>query len=247
MRTLPLVMMSLAMVSSNAAELNVFAAASLTDALREIAASFDKQTGSRVNLNFGASSLLERQIEEGAPADVFVSADEAKMEELAQKGLIKPETRKDLLGNSLVVVVANDSRLTIEAPEDLLRPEIRKLALADPKAVPAGIYAQKFLERANLFEKLRARIIPTENVRAALAAVEAGNADAAVVYKTDAAISKRVRVAWSVPPGQAPPIVYPVAVLRETRQPQLAAGFVRFLQSPDARAIFTRFGFVVKN
>lgn len=230
-----------------AAELHIFAAASLTDAMKEIGSSFEKQTGHRVIFNFGASSLLERQIEEGAPADVFLSADEAKMDQLQKKGLIDEASRKDLLGNSLVIITATDSSLTIQSPRDLLQPGCRKIALADPQAVPAGIYAKKFLEGMQLFDQLRDRIVPTENVRAALAAVEAGNADVAFVYKTDAAISKRVRVAWSVPEGETPPIRYPVAVVRETKQAALAQEFVKYLESAAGGAVFERFGFVVKH
>jgi molybdate transport system substrate-binding protein len=230
-----------------AADLHVFAAASLTDAMREIAVNFENQTGTHVSLNLGASSLLERQIEAGALADVFFSADDAKMEELARKGLIDSATRKDLLGNSLVIVIAANVRPTIKVPGDLLRPEVRRIAVADPQAVPAGIYARTFLERVSLFEKLRSRLVPTENVRAALAAVEAGSVDAAFVYKTDAAISKRVQVALAVPGDDVPAITYPVAVLRGTKHPANAAEFVHYLQSKSAGAVFTSFGFVVKS
>jgi molybdate transport system substrate-binding protein len=245
-RKLLAIMMVLPLFHSAAAELHLFAAASLSDALKEIDAGFEKTSGHHVSANFAASSLLARQIEEGAPADVFVSADEAKMDQLQEKGLIDPSSRRDLLGNSLVIVIAADSRLTITAPQDLLQPPFRRIALADPQAVPAGIYAREFLQRVQLFDQLRARIVPTENVRAALAAVAAGNADAAFVYKTDAAISKRVRVAYAVPQNETPAIRYVVAIMGEAKEPALAREFVRYLQSPAAAAVFERFGFVVK-
>ena len=245
MRKLLLAMIVLPLLHASASDLHVFAASSLTDAMKEIVARFEKESGRHATLNFGGSSLLARQIEEGAPADVFVAADEAKMDQLQKSNLIDEASRKDLLGNSLVIVTAVDSSLTITSPKDLLRPEFRKIALADPQVVPAGIYAREFLARAHLAEPLRGRVVPTDNVRAALAAVEAGNADAAFVYKTDAAISKRVRVIYDVPEKDAPEIRYPVAILRETKERAAAEQFVRYLQSPAATAVFVRYGFVV--
>jgi len=231
----------------SAADLHVFAAASLTDAMQEIGAGFEKQTGIHVSPNFGASSLLARQIEEGAPADVFLSADEAKMDQLQKRGLIDPTSRKDLLGNSLVIVAPTDSSLTISTPADLLKPEIGKIALADPAAVPAGIYARQLLTHETLWEKLKTKVVPTENVRAALAAVEAGNAEAAFVYKTDAAISKRVRVVYAVPEKDSRAIRYPVAIVKETKSRAAAAQFIVYLQSAASTAVFERFGFVVRH
>ena len=246
MRKLLLVMIALPLLHTSAADLHVFAAASLTDVMKEIGAGFEAESGLRTSLNFGASSLLARQIEEGAPADVFISADEAKMDQLQKSNLLDVASRKDLLGNSLVLVAAAGSSLTINSPRDLLRAEFRKIALADPQVVPAGIYARDFLARIQLLEPLRARIVPTDNVRAALAAVEAGNADAAFVYKTDAAISKRVHLIYAVPEKEAPEIRYPVAILRETKKHAAAEQFVRYLESDAARAVFGRAGFIVR-
>lgn len=230
-----------------AADLHVFAAASLTDAMKQIGAGFEKQSGIHVSFNFGASNLLARQIEESAPADVFVSADEAKMDQLQKDGLIDPTSRRDLLGNSLVIVAPADSSLTIATTADLLKPEIRKIALADPAAVPAGIYAREFLTHEALWEKLKSKVVPTENVRAALAAVEAGNVDAAFVYKTDAGISKKVRVVYAVPEKAAPAIRYPTAILKGSKNRAAAEQFEHYLQSRPAAEVFERFGFVVKH
>ena len=231
---------------TSAADLHVFAAASLTDAMKAIGEHFQKQSGVRVSFNFGASSLLARQIEEGAPADIFVSADEAKMDQLQKDGLIDSGTG-DLLGNSLVIVAPADSSLTIGTTADLLKPEIRKIALADPAAVPAGIYAREFLTHEALWEKLKAKVVPTENVRAALAAVESGNVDAAFVYKTDAAISHRVRIIHAVQEKDAPAISYPIAVLKESKNRGAAEQFEHYLQSPPATEVFERSGFVMKH
>jgi molybdate transport system substrate-binding protein len=146
----------------------------------------------------------------------------------------------------LVVVAPLDFGLTMKEAGDLRHANFRKIALADPQSVPAGIYARKFLEQVHLADEFRSKIVPTENVRAALAAVEAGNADAAFVYKTDAAISKKVRVIFSVPPGEAPSIRYPVAVVRETKQHDAAIAFVKHLESTAARDVFIRYGFIVE-
>jgi molybdate transport system substrate-binding protein len=226
-----------------AVEIQVAAAASLTDALKEIATAYTAATGDKPIFNLGASSVLARQIEEGAPADVFLSADEAKMDALAAKNLIASNTRRVLLRNSLVVVVAADSPLKIDAPAALAGDAIKRLALGEPQTVPAGIYAREFLTRLGLWEKVRARVLPCDNVRAALAAVEAGNAEAGIVYKTDAGISKKVRVAYEVPAAQSPDIAYPGAVTSAAKQPEAARKFLDYLASDAARRVFVRFGF----
>ena len=240
-----LVLLGMAL-SVRAAEVNVFAAASLTDALRQIATAYEKQSGDKIIFNFGASSTLARQIEAGAPADIFFSADEAKMDALEKKGLIDPATRKSRLGNSLVVVVPADSTLSIQSARDLTNASVERIALADPKAVPAGVYAKVWLEQQHLWSAVETKIVPTENVRAALAAVESGNVEAGIVYKTDAGISKKVKVAYQVPLEDAPEIIYPLALLKETRQPQAAQKFLQYLESADASNVFEKFGFSIR-
>src|SRR6266403_1679936 len=150
------VIVSLAAANLYAVQLTVFAAASLTDSLREIAVGYEKQSDAKIVFNFGASSTLARQIEEGAPADIFFSADEAKMDGLEQKGLILKETRKSRLSNSLVIVVAAEGGAAIESPKDLATDKVKRLALAEPKTVPAGIYAREYLEKQNLWPAVRA-------------------------------------------------------------------------------------------
>ncbi|HYN22816.1 MAG TPA: molybdate ABC transporter substrate-binding protein, partial [Thermoanaerobaculia bacterium] len=195
-----LILMALALTGAPgaAAELQVFAAASLTEALREIAPEYEKATGDKIVLSLGASSTLARQIQEGAPADLFLSADEAKMDGLEKRKLLLAGTRRSVLSNTLVVVVPSDSTLKIAGPADLAAPSIRALALAEPQSVPAGIYAKEYLRKKGLWSKVIDRVIPTENVRAALAAVESGNVDAGIVYKTDAGISRKVKIAYEV-------------------------------------------------
>jgi molybdate transport system substrate-binding protein len=233
-------------VAAPAPELTVFAAASLTESLQEIGAAYEKAGGPHVAFNFGASSTLARQIAEGAPADVFFSADEAKMDGLAHHGLVIADTRRSPLSNSLVFVVAADSSLRIASPRDLLGPKVRVVALAEPQSVPAGIYAKEYLRSVGVWSDMIDKVVPTENVRGALAAVEAGNADAAIVYKTDAAISSKVKVALEVAPADGPKISYPVAVL--THAPQLAEArrFIDYLTSAPALEVFRNHGFIVQ-
>lgn len=230
-----------------AAELVVHAAASLTDALQEIAAAYQAESGDRVHLNLGASSLLARQIEKGAPGDVFLSADEAQMDALEKKSLLTAGTRRSLLSNTLVIVVPLHTQTQPENAVDLTKPAFQKLALAETQTVPAGIYAREYLKQRGLWEKLKDRVIPNENVRAALAAVESGNVDAAIVYKTDALLSKRAKIAAEIPAAEAPGISYPLAVLRSSREPERARKFANYLTSATAKEIFVKFGFLPAN
>lgn len=232
-------------VLAHAAELSVFAAASLKDALAEIGAAYEKESGDKVVFNFGASNALARQIEQGAPADVFFSADEAKVDALEKKGLLLPETRRSVLTNTLVIVVAADAGAAPKSAADLAKPEFRKLALAETATVPAGIYARGYLEKLGLWTAVKDKVVPTENVRAALAAVEAGNCGAGIVYKTDALISKRVKVAVEIPATEGPRISYPLAVVKDSKQPEPAKKFAGHLAGPAARAVFEKFGFGV--
>jgi len=248
LHSLKLFTVSLALVASaslHAAEITVFAAASLTDSLKEIAAAYEKTSGDKIVFNLGASSTLARQIEEGAPADIFFSADEAKMDGLEKNNRIVKATRKSRLGNSLVVVVAADRSLQIHSASALTNSSVKKIALAETKSVPAGIYAKAWLEKQQLWTAIEPKVVPTENVRAALAAVESGNVEAGVVYKTDAGISKKVKVAYEVPAKDAPAISYPMALVNESRQPDAAKKFLEYLNSTTATGVFQKFGFTV--
>lgn len=232
-------------ISCSAAELTVHAAASLSDAMKEIGVAYEKESGDKLQFNFGASNMLERQIEEGAPADVFLSADEAKMDALEKKGLLLAGTRRSLLSNSLVIVVAADSTALPKSAADLAQPECKKIALAETRSVPAGIYARAYLETLGLWDSVSEKIVPTENVRAALAAVESGNVDAGIVYKTDALISKKVKVAVEISGADAPKISYPVGVVKSSKDPECARKFMEYLAGPAARSVFEKFGFIV--
>jgi len=234
-----------AAVPATAAEVTVFAAASLTDALKEIGAAYESTSGDKAVFNFGASSLLARQIQEGAPADLFFSADEAKMDGLEKRGLVAKGTRHSLLSNTLVVVVPADSSLTIASPADLATSKVRVLALAEPQSVPAGIYAKEWLKAQKLWSRVIDKVVPTENVRAALAGVESGNADAGIVYKTDAGISKKVKIAYEVPAASGPKISYPLAVIADSKHQEAARKLLAYLESSAALDVFRRYGFIV--
>lgn len=244
MTTLVFTLMSLLGVTVHAAQLTVHAATSLIDALKEIAPTYEKESGDKLQFNFGASSALARQIEEGAPADVFFSADEAKVDSLDKKGLLISGTRHSLLSNLLVIVVPADATVTPKSAADLARPEVKRLALAETLTVPAGIYAREYLEKLGLWETIKEKVIPTENVRATLAAVGSGNVNAGIVYRTDALISGKVKVAVEVAATEGPKISYPVAVVKASREPERAKKFAEYLAGPAARLVFEKFGFI---
>lgn len=236
----------LTFIHASAADITVYAAASLTDVLQELASLYGKQADDKLLFNFNASSVLARQIQEGAPADLFFSADEAKMDVLEKAGLLAPGTREDLLGNTLVIVVPSDSTLRITAAADLTKPEVKKIAVAEPSSVPVGLYTKAYFAQLGLWDKIVTKIVPTENVRASLAAVESGNVEAGTVYRTDALISKKVKIAYAVPPNEGPKITYPVAVLKESRNFDAAKKLLAFLGGPEARALFEKYGFSVQ-
>ena len=235
----------LAAHSTQAAELRVSAASSLTDALRELGPLYEQQSGDHLVFNFGASSTLARQIMEGAPADVFISADEAKMNQLDQGGYLERDTRRSILSNTLVIIVPSDSKFVLKGPADLASAKVKTLAVAEPQSVPAGIYARQYLRSVHLWDRLLPKIVPTENVRAALAAVEAGNAEAGIVYRTDALISRSVKIAIEIPAAEGPKISYPAAVVGESKVKEQAKQFVQFLQTDQAREVFRKYGFLL--
>jgi molybdate transport system substrate-binding protein len=234
----PLTLLGMSLLA-RADEIRVAAAASLAEAVTEVCKAYEAEHGSKATPVFAGSNVLARQIEEGAPVDVFISADEATMEKVLKAKLVKEPV--PLLTNSLVVVVPEDSTAKIGAAADL--GGLKRIAIGDPAAVPAGVYAKAWLTKAGLWEQIGPKCVANENVRAALAAVESGNVDAAIVYKTDAAISKKAKVAWTVPAGDAPTIVYPVAVCSATKHAEEAERFAAYLKSEKAAAVLKARGF----
>lgn len=231
--------------TARAQEVVVSAAASLKDVLTTLEPLCLQQTGVKLSPNFGASGVLARQIQAGAPVDLFISADDATMTGLEKAGLLAPGTRTPLLGNALVFVEPVASTLKIDGPAALEQPGVKRIAAGDPKTVPAGHYAQLYLQQAKVWEAVKDKIVPLDNVRTVLAATAAGNADVGIVYRTDAATETRVRVTWTVTAGQGPVIDYPVAVLKNAPAPAVAAKVREFLLGATARAVFTKYGFTL--
>lgn len=227
----------------------VFAAASLTDAMRNISALWVAQGHPAPTLSFASSSVLAKQVEQGAPADLFISADLKWMDWLANRHLIRTDSRETLLGNSLVLVERSNALkpVTIAPGLDLvgiIGPGGR-LAVGDPASVPAGIYARQALTKLGLWNSVSARLAPAENVRAALLLVERGEAPLGIVYATDAAASKGVRVVGTFPEATHPPVSYPFALLTRGDTPE-ARALLAFLTGPEAAPVYKRLGFSVK-
>lgn len=223
----------------------VLAAASLQESLTAAADAWAAQGHSRPTISFAASSALARQIEAGAPADLFISADEEWMDYVALKALLRPATRVSFLTNQLILIAPRDSRIALRlAPGVPLARALgdRRLAIADPAAVPAGRYAKAALTSLGAWPSVEPKLARTENVRAALALVERGEAPLGIVYATDARASTKVRVVGQFSAASHPPISYPVALLATAASPD-AEPFRRFLISSPGRAIFRRFGF----
>jgi molybdate transport system substrate-binding protein len=225
------------------AVVTVSAAISLTDALESVAREFARAGGGAVRFNFAGSNVLSRQIVTGAPIDLFISADEAQMDVAGRAGAIDESTRIALLGNALAIVCA-PAGPAIDNVRSLLNENVRRVAIGDPDAVPAGVYARLYLQRLGLWEPLRPKLVPVANVRGALTAVENGAADAAITYRTDAVGAKGVRVAVVISGDGAPRIVYPAAILARAPNRAGAARFLEFLRGAAASAIFASYKFV---
>jgi molybdate transport system substrate-binding protein len=222
----------------------VFAAASTTNAINEIKQQFVKQSGIDVQTSYAASAPLAQQIVNGADADIFISADTKWADYLAEKHLVAQ--RRDALGNRLVIVVPNDSKPDIKNPEDLIVKSIEHIAIGEPDSVPAGKYAKQALIKLELWEKLKEKIVPAQDVRQALTFVETGAAEAGIVYATDAAISKKVKVAVEISENLTGPIRYPIVLLAQGKGKPEAELFFRRLISPEAVKIFKKYGFIIQ-
>ena len=231
---------------SNAQEqITVFAAASLKNALDDIDTAFTKATGVKVTASYEASSALARQIEQAAPADVFISADLRWMDYVAERKLIKPETRANLLGNKLVLIAPKDSKIdkiSIGPGFDLAKlAGDGRIAVADVKAVPAGLYAKAALEKLGSWAAAEPKLAQAENVRATLAFVARGETPVGIVYETDAKIEPKVKIIGVFPDDSYPPVTYPVAAVATAKS--AATRYVDFLRSNAAKTIFERYGF----
>jgi molybdate transport system permease protein len=230
--------------ASTAEPITVMAAASLADALPEIGDAFEQANGPAVQCDFASSGILMAKIEAGARPDLFIAASSVEMDQLQFAGRVKADDRRDLLRNRLVCVVPRTSTASISSPADLEGPSMRRIAIGDPAHVPAGRYAREALLRLGLWERLRPRIVPSADVRAALAQAESGAVDAAIVYRTDAAVvADDVRTAFEFSESSHAPIRYPAACLAGAPHPGAARAFLDFLTSAPASAVFSSYGF----
>ncbi|HUJ39487.1 MAG TPA: molybdate ABC transporter substrate-binding protein [Candidatus Acidoferrales bacterium] len=224
-------------------QITVAAAISMKDALEALAAEFSARPGApKAVLTFGASGILEKQIEEGAPVDVFLSAAPAQMNTLEQKSLLLEGTRRNVAGNRLVLVVPAGTTMVRDV-EDLKKPQVRTIAIGETRSVPAGQYAAEALRNLKLFDALSPKFVFAQNVRAVLAYVADRDADAGFVYETDAKISDKVAIACALPASSYAPVVYPAAVIRNSQNAAGAKAFLEFLASAEARAILQKYGF----
>ncbi len=224
--------------------LTVSAAASLQDALEAVDPLFEQTHPTiQVDYNFASSGALQRQIEQGAPVDVFFSAAAKQMDALAEKNLIFPETRRNLVANRLVLIAPGNSDLDLNRLDHLKENRVRKISVGEFRSTPVGQYAEEAFQNLGLLEELRPKFVFGNNVRSVLAAVESGNVDAGLVYATDAKLSNLVKSAAIAPIGTHSAIVYPIAVLTTSAQVEAAATYIDFLTDSRAQAVFEKFGF----
>lgn len=223
--------------------LTISAAASLKDAMEEIKEAYCKDNiNVTITYNFGSSGTLQQQIEQGAEVDLFISAAAKQMDALQEKALIVEETRKDLLGNRIVLVIPEDSA-AVTTFEDLTGEKVQKVALGEPKSVPAGKYGAEALTKMNLLDAVSPKAVYGKDVKEVLTWVETGNADAGIVYKTDAKVSSKVKIVSEIPEEYHTPIVYPAAVIKSSKNEAAAKEFINFLCSSEAKPIFEKYGF----
>jgi molybdate transport system substrate-binding protein len=228
------------------ADLTVSAAISLKDALDEVRTLYISQNP-RVSLamNYGASGTLQLQIEQGAPVDVFLSAAPKQMDALAAKSLLLDGARKDLLRNEVVLIVPKNSTSKISSFQDLARGDVKQVALGEPVTVPAGQYAKQVLTSLGIYDAVNAKAVLAKDVRQVLTYVETGNVDAGIVYSTDALSSSKVKVVATAPATSHDPVIYPVAVIKDSKNAAAARAFLDFLSGAQANVIFKKYGFTL--
>jgi len=227
-----------------AAKLNLSAASSLTDALKEVNTLYtQKNTNLIITPNFASSGTLQKQIEQGAPADVFISAAASQMDALEKQVLIVTDSRNNLLNNKVVLVVPDDSTLGITSFQDLTEDSVKKIGIGDPKSVPAGTYGQQAFDQLGITARIQSKLALGSDVRQVLSYVESGDVDAGIVYLTDAKTSSRVKVVANAPADINTKVVYPVAVIKSSKNQDAAKKYIDFLFSDQAKTVFEKYGF----
>lgn len=228
-------------------EIIVSAAASLTDAMNELIVAYQKVAPDiKVTPTYGSSGSLQKQIEQGAPADLFFSAAPKQMNTLQQQGLIVAETRVDLLENSVVLIVPKGNKSGLSKFEELATTKVKQIALGEPSSVPVGQYSEDIFKNLSLLDAVKGKVVYAKDVRQVLTYVELGEVDAGIVYATDAAISTKVDVVAIAAAGSHAPIVYPAAIVKASANAKAAGAFLQWLKSPTAKAVFQKYGFVAK-
>lgn len=227
--------------------LTVSAASSLTDALKQVDSLYMKENPNvTVTANFGGSGALQKQIENGAPVDLFLSAAAQQMDALQKEQLLLDGTRKDLLGNKVVLVVPEDSTLGLTDFKDLAGASVKKVAIGEPKSVPCGMYAEEVFTADGIAAQVKSKLVEGSDVRMVLSYVESGNVDAGVVFQTDANTSTKVKVVAQAPDAINATVVYPVAIIKASKNAAAAQAYENFLSGSEAQAIFEKAGFSAK-
>lgn len=230
--------------NSDAKEIHVAAAASLTDAMKEISAIYEKENpGTKIIFNFGSSGALQQAIENGGGSDLFFSAAQKQMDALEKSENILPETRKNLIENEIVLIVPNDSDKNIQNFSDLTQENIQHIALGEPKGVPVGQYSEEIFKNLNILDAVKEKSVYGSDVRQVLAWVESGEADCGVVYSTDAKISDKIKIVATAPENSHKTVIYPAAVIKDSKNIDEAKKFLDFTSSDTAKKIFEKYGF----
>ncbi len=228
-------------------ELNISAAVSMKDALTEIQANYQKKNPNvKLVYNLGASGTLQKQIEQGAPADIFISAAPKQMDDLEAKNMVNKATRRNLVENKLVLVVPENSTLGLSKFEDITNAKVQKFSMGETATVPAGQYGQQVLQKLGLWDRVKEKAVFAKDVRTVLTYVSTGNVEAGIVYKTDAVSpGAKVKIVASAPEGSHQPILYPIAILNGAKQGKAAEEFLAYLAGPEAKAVFEKRGFTM--
>ncbi|AFY59104.1 molybdenum ABC transporter, periplasmic molybdate-binding protein [Rivularia sp. PCC 7116] len=233
--------------NSQAIELTVSAAASMQDALKEVAKVYQEEyPNTKITYNFASSGTLTQQIKQGAPVDIFISANERFMDELDKKNILLSGSRKDLLKNNVVLIVPKKDNINnVSNFQELTNPNIKRFSIGEPESVPAGQYAKQVLSSLKIYEQIKPKTVFAKDVRQVLAYVELGNVDAGIVYATDAKISKKIKIVATASENNHKAIIYPVAAIKRTKNPEAAKEFIQFLFSNPAKDTFNKYGFQI--
>lgn len=224
---------------------NISAAASLSEALIEIQTEYAKESNDTLQFNFAGSGSLQKQIQEGAPCDLFISASKAHMDTLEGAGFINTESRKDMLGNTLTLIASKEKADVVKGKDSLTSANVESISIGEPETVPAGKYAQQSFESLKISDEVKDKIVLAKDVKQVLEYVETGNVDCGLVYKSDAMLLETGIIVEDMPAGSHDPIIYPAALIKDAEQLEAAADFYEFLQTDYTKAVFEKYGFVV--